>query len=71
MASTASVDLIVACVQGFGAIWKTGANASDDFVPGVEPSDAIVGFIYFCASAGSPLRRRRPDPGEFNTLWKG
>jgi nitroreductase len=66
--------LLATYAQGFGAMWKTGANAYDDFVKsalGLESSDAIVGFIYIGTSVGPPLERRRPDPHDFTAVWKG
>jgi nitroreductase len=74
-AGAAAQNILLAThAQGFGAMWKTGANAYDDFVKsalGLEPSDAIVGFIYIGTSVGPPLERRRPDPEDFTTVWEG
>jgi len=60
--------------QGFGAVWKTGAPAYDPRVKaalGLEPGDAIVGFIY----AGTPRPRAvvppRPASDEFIFRWSG
>ena len=41
--------MLAATALGFGAMWKTGEAAYDDTVKlalGLEPRDAIVGFLY-------------------------
>src|SRR5579875_3505395 len=46
--------LVAAHALGYGAAWKTGDCAYDDFVKetlGLAPSDAIVGFLYL----GTPV----------------
>lgn len=66
--------LLAAYAQGFGGIWKTGAHAYDDFVKnalGLDPGDAIVGFLYI-GTAGEPMPdRRRPEPAAFTVVWDG
>src|SRR5260221_7926840 len=67
-AGAAAQNILLAThAQGFGAMWKTGANAYDDFAKsalGLEPSDAIVGFIYIGTSVRPPLQRGCPPPKE-------
>jgi len=57
---------------GFGAMWKTGGPAYDDFVKqalGLAPEDAIVGFLYIGTTVGGPSPLPRPEPSEFLTDW--
>lgn len=57
---------------GFGAMWKTGGPAYDDFVKralGLEPEDAIVGFLYVGTTLGGTSPLPRPEPSEFLTDW--
>jgi nitroreductase len=62
MAVAAGVQnmLLAAYALGFGAIWKTGACASDPFVVralGFQPADVIVGFLYIGAAEKLPAPR--------------
>jgi nitroreductase len=67
--------MIAAHALGFGAAWKTGAPAYDDFVKvslGLAPTDQIVGFMYLGTQANVPPPL--PAPPEFSTLvreWVG
>ena len=67
--------MLAACALGFNAMWKTGGAAYDAIVKralGLDPADAIVGFLYLgteAARAATPLRgewrdlvREWPDP---------
>jgi nitroreductase len=62
MAVAAGVQnmLLAAHAQGFGAMWKTGACASDPFVIralGFQPADVIVGFLYIGTAEKLPPPR--------------
>jgi nitroreductase len=49
--------ILVASALGYGTMWKTGAPAYDDTVKqffGLEPSDAIVGFVYLGTTDVAP-----------------
>ena len=66
--------MLAAHALGFGAAWKTGAPAYDDFVKetlGLAPRDAIVGFIYLGTSATMPAGAPSPDPAPFIRNWTG
>ncbi len=59
---------------GFGAMWKTGDAAYDDFVKsalGVAPDDLIVGFIHVGTDIGAPKARLARSPDAFVTHWTG
>ena len=55
--------MLASFALGFNAMWKTGAPAYDEAVKsalGLEPKDAVVGFIYLgtdVAGGGSPSRQ--------------
>lgn len=54
--------LLAATAASFGSMWRTGPAAYDDAVKaalGLEPGDAIVGFIYL---GTVPEGRRLPSP---------
>jgi nitroreductase len=62
MAAAAGVQnmLLAAHAQGFGAMWKTGACASDPFLVraiGFQPADVIVGFLYIGTAEKLPPPR--------------
>jgi nitroreductase len=66
--------MLAAHALGFGAMWRTGDLAYDASVKtalGLEPTDAIVGFIYLGTHAGSPPPSVRPVPEQFVTEWTG
>jgi len=59
---------------GYGAMWKTGDPAYDPDVKkalGLEPTDAIVGFIYVGTRVGPAPPSVRPAPEGFVTVWNG
>jgi nitroreductase len=59
---------------GFNGVWKTGEAAYDDRVKGalgLEPKDAIVGFLYLGTDEQGPGPLTRPDWKEFVRYWKG
>ncbi|HVA12559.1 MAG TPA: nitroreductase [Stellaceae bacterium] len=66
--------MIAAHALGYGAAWKTGAPAYDDFVKqalGLAPSDAIVGFLYLGMPATMPAMPAPPELSGFVRSWTG
>jgi nitroreductase len=66
--------MIAAHALGYGAAWKTGAPAYDDFVKetlGLSASDAIVGFLYLGTSATIPNVLPQPELATFVRHWNG
>jgi nitroreductase len=60
--------LLALHAHGFGAIWRTGAPAYDDWVKqalGFAATDAIVGFIYVGTPQQAPRQVVRATPAEF------
>lgn len=59
---------------GFGAMWRTGAPAYDPGVKqalGLDPNDAIIGFIYIGTRVGGASPLPRPVVEDFVTFWRG
>jgi len=68
--------MLAAHALGFGATWKTGAPAYDDYVKealGLSRGDAIVGFLYLgTPSTAVPARLQPPpDPSDYVRSWTG
>lgn len=66
--------MLAAHALGYGAMWKTGASAYDVKVKqtlGLEPTDAIIGFIYIGTRVGGSSPLPRPAPGDFVSIWRG
>jgi nitroreductase len=66
--------MIAAHALGYGAAWKTGAPAYDNFVKetlGLTPSDAIVGFLYLGTAATMPAALPQPELSSFVRNWNG
>jgi nitroreductase len=66
--------MLAAHALGYGAAWKTGAPAYDDFVKetlGLAPGDAIVGFIYIGTPAVMPASVPAPELSGFVRNWTG
>ena len=64
--AAAHAMMLAAFALGFNAMWKTGAAAYDATVKqalGLEPEDAIVGFLYLGTESGE-----RAPPGR--TEWR-
>lgn len=60
--AAAHAMMLAAVALGFNAMWKTGTAAYDDTVKqalGLEPTDAIAGFLYLGTQAG-PLAPAAP-----------
>jgi len=63
-----------ATALGFGSVWLTGSNAYDPHIKralGVEPQDAIVGFIYMGTPITEQPTRARPDLAAHVSEWHG
>jgi nitroreductase len=55
--TAAHAMMLAAYALGFNAMWKTGEPAYDAGVKsglGLEPGDAVVGFLYFGTESGEP-----------------
>jgi nitroreductase len=66
--------MLAAHALGYGAMWKTGEPAYDPEVKqalGLDPSDAIVGFIYIGTPAGAAPPLPRPDARNHVIHWRG
>lgn len=66
--------MLAAHAQGYGAMWRTGQPAYDAGVKqalGLEPTDAIIGFIYIGTRVGGSSPLARPVAAEFVTTWRG
>ncbi len=64
--------LLAAAALGFNAVWKTGAAAYDDSVKaalGLQPKDAIVGFLYVGTEESPGGGPPRPAAQEFLRRW--
>ncbi len=72
-AGAAAQNILHAAVAlGFNGVWKTGGAAYDDQVKaalGLEPKDAIVGFLYMGTDQEGPGSMSRPDWREFVRRW--
>ena len=72
-AGAAAQDMLHAALAlGFNGVWKTGGAAYDDQVKaalGLEPKDAIVGFLYMGTDAEGPGSATRPDWREYVRYW--
>jgi nitroreductase len=71
-AASAHAILLALHARGFAGMWRTGEPAYDDEVKvalGLEPGDAIAGFVY----AGSPSvvvpERKRANPSDIVREW--
>lgn len=65
--------LHAAFALGFNAVWKTGGPAYDPQVKtalGLEPKDAIVGFLYMGTDAEGPGASPRPEWQQFVRNWR-
>jgi nitroreductase len=62
-------------VQGFGAVWLTGANVYDPAVSlllGLTPTERLLGLIYVgTPTANTPAALARPGRGVFVSEWLG
>ncbi len=70
--AAAQCFLLAAFALGFNAVWKTGAAAYDDTVKvalGLEPKDAIVGFLYVGTEESPAQPLPRPAAQDFLRRW--
>lgn len=74
-AGTAAQNIMLAAhALGYGAMWRTGQPAYDAGVKralGLEPADAIIGFLYIGTRGGGPSPVARPEPADFVSVWRG
>jgi len=74
-AGAAAQNIMVAAhALGYGAAWKTGAPAYDNFVKetlGLAPSDAIAGFLYLGTPATVPAALPQPEISNYVRNWNG
>ena len=74
-AGAAAQNIMVAAhALGFGAAWKTGAPAYDNYVKealGLAPSDAIVGFLYLGTVAAKPAALPPAELANYVRSWPG
>ena len=64
--------MLAAHALGFNSMWKTGAPAYDDEVKaalGLEPEDAIVGFMYLGTDASKSDTPPRPPWADLVRRW--
>lgn len=75
LASAAAAEhvMLAARALGFGAYWRTGDAAYDPRVKaafGLDPTDAIIGFLYV-GTPGEQRLARRPRPESEAFAWSG
>lgn len=64
--------MLAAQALGFGCMWKTGGPAYDEQVKaafGLEPKDAIVGFMYLGTNASRSDSTARPSWRDLVRQW--
>jgi nitroreductase len=73
-AGAAAQNILLALhARGYAGMWRTGPAAYDANVKralGLEPTDAIVGFIYAGTPRLPPPPIERPEPEPFTEEWK-
>lgn len=73
-AAAAGNIMLASHALGFGAMWRTGDAAYDAHVKaalGLEPGDAIVGFLYLGTPVPRPGVPPRPRPPSLAYEWSG
>ncbi|HET8996026.1 MAG TPA: nitroreductase family protein, partial [Acetobacteraceae bacterium] len=73
-AAAAQTIMLAANAQGFGAMWKTGAPAYDASVKqalGLDPEDAVLGFLYLGRQVGAGSPAARPAADAHVSVWQG
>lgn len=66
--------LLAAQAQGFGGIWRTGANAYDATVKqglGMVPAEEIVGYLYLGTVSGNPKPLAKLAIDDYLVEWEG
>ena len=73
--AAATMNLLNAVhAEGFGAIWVTGANASDPHVQaalGIHAPDLLAGFLFVGTPAAPPAPARRALLADHVVEWTG
>jgi nitroreductase len=72
--AAASNIMLAARALGFNAMWKTGGAAYDAGVKGalgLDPADAIVGFLYLGTEAARPATPLRGEWRDLVREWPG
>ncbi len=72
--AAAQTIMLAAPALGYGAVWKTGAQAYDPAVKvalGLDAEDDIVGFLYIGTRVGGSAPFPRPEAKDFVTNWVG
>jgi nitroreductase len=65
--------LLAAHAQGFGAIWRTGANAFDRYVMaglGLAAHEEIIGFLYIGSVEGTLKPLPQMNITDYVREWK-
>jgi len=65
--------MLAAFALGFNAMWKTGGAAYDDTVKkalGLEPKDAIVGFLYIGTDTSERTSLSRTSSRDWVQYWR-
>ena len=74
-AGTAAQNILLAAHSlGYGAMWRTGANAYDENVKvalGLGEKDALVGYLYLGTPRGKPRVIRDTDSAPYVLPWNG
>jgi nitroreductase len=74
-ASAAAQTILLATnALGYGAVWKTGAPAYDNFVKtslGLKEEDEILGFLYIGKQNPAPPGPARPEARNYVSRWTG
>lgn len=66
--------LLAAHALGYGAVWRTGDNASDLYVAeglGLSEGESIVGFIYLGTPGSGYKSLPELNPADFSRQWHG
>ena len=70
--AAAHAMMLAAFALGFNAMWKTGGPAYDEQVKqalGLEPGDAIVGFLYLGTESSPPAQGERREWRDLVCEW--
>ena len=66
--------MLAAHAQGYGAMWRTGQPAYDAGIKqalGLDPGDAIIGFLYIGTWVGGSSPLPRPVADDYVMTWRG
>lgn len=73
VAAAAQNIMLAALALGFNSMWKTGAAAYDEPVKaafGLEPKDAIVGFMYLGTDAAKSASSTKSETAPPRPSWR-